>query len=104
MEQGVRKVEGGSTFNYTREDDPIDAAVLSDGAASYIQAGDGIVSETRGTTTSYYHVAGPDPRWVQLVHLLRERSGEWGGPVTERTEFMRPIGRLGKVGGNGEPG
>lgn len=49
----VKKVEGSNAFTLT--DDAIDSDVLSDGAASYMQGAGGLIGETRGGTSKYYH-------------------------------------------------
>ena len=52
--QRTKKVEGSNTFTFTLNDDAIDAAVLDDGAASYIQSAAGLAGETRSGTSKYY--------------------------------------------------
>ncbi len=48
-------MEGSNTFTFTLNDDAIDSDVLSDGAASYMQGAGGLIGETRGGTSKYYH-------------------------------------------------
>ncbi len=48
-------MEGANTFTFTLTDDAIDSDVLSDGAASYMQGAGGLIGETRGGTSKYYH-------------------------------------------------
>ena len=54
LDYRTKKVQGGTTYAYTLEDDSIDASVLGDGQASCVQAG-GLVSETRVGTSKFYH-------------------------------------------------
>jgi YD repeat-containing protein len=53
--QRASKTDSTSTFNFVRESDDIDAPVLSDGAASYVQSANGLVSEVRSGTSRFYH-------------------------------------------------
>jgi RHS repeat-associated protein len=55
LDQRVKKVEGANTFTFTLQDDAIDSDVLSDGAASYMQGAGGLIGDTRGGTSKYYH-------------------------------------------------
>jgi RHS repeat-associated protein len=52
--QRVRKVEGGTTYNYTLASNRIDASILSDGAADYTY-GRGLIGEKRSSTDKFYH-------------------------------------------------
>jgi RHS repeat-associated protein len=99
--QRVRKVEGGTTYNYTLNDDGIDAPVLDDGAASYTH-GIGLVSENRSGTSKYLHsdALGTTRAWSNSAGTKTDSldTDAFGMVVASSGSTPKPFGFAGQHG------
>jgi RHS repeat-associated protein len=99
--QRVRKVEGGTTYNYTLNDDGIDAPVLDDGSASYTH-GLGLVSENRSGTSKYLHsdALGTTRAWSNSSGTKTDSldTDAFGMVVSSSGSTPKPFGFAGQHG------